>query len=119
MPETKKIKILSDFLGSYYRTSDELLFQCPKCDHHKNKLSVNIEKDAFKCWVCDFRGRKIYHLVRRYGDYEQKKLFYQRGNVHFNFQDKLINLKQNKNRDFPKCSKFPKSPKFPNLQKKT
>jgi len=75
LPETKKIKILSDILGSYYRTSDELLFECPKCDHHKNKLSVNLDKDAFKCWICDYRGRKIYHLVRRYGDYNQKKLW--------------------------------------------
>mgnify|MGYP001217006746 FL=1 len=73
MSEAKKVKIISDILGSYYRTSDELLFQCPKCEHHKRKLSVNLEKDAFKCWVCDYRGRKIYHLIRRYGDYAQKK----------------------------------------------
>ena len=54
-----KIKILKNFLGPCYRSSDEYLFRCPKCDHHKNKLSVNIEKDKFKCWICDYRGSAV------------------------------------------------------------
>lgn len=64
-----KIKILKNFLGSCYRSSDEYLFRCPKCDHHKNKLSVNIEKDKFKCWICDYRGSAVMRLVRRHGTY--------------------------------------------------
>ena len=63
----RKIKILEDFLGGYQRSKDELLFFCPKCNHHKPKLSVNIDKNVFKCWVCDYNGRTITHLVSSYG----------------------------------------------------
>jgi len=63
----RKIKIIEDFLGSYYKSKDEFLFYCPKCKHHKPKLSVNIDKDVFKCWVCDYNGRTISHLVSSYG----------------------------------------------------
>ena len=64
-------KILFDVLGSYRRISSEILFFCPSCQHHKQKLSVNINKNAFKCWVCDYRGKNIRRLVRRFGTYSQ------------------------------------------------
>ena len=64
-------KILFDVLGSYRRISNEILFFCPSCQHHKQKLSVNINKNAFKCWVCDYRGKNIRRLVRRFGTYSQ------------------------------------------------
>ena len=41
-----------------------MLFHCPKCKHHKRKLSVNINKNAFKCWVCDYRGNNLGTLIR-------------------------------------------------------
>ncbi len=50
-------------MGSYYSSNEELLFTCPKCDHHKKKLSVNIEKNVFKCWICDYRGSDLSPLV--------------------------------------------------------
>jgi DNA primase len=68
----EKTKILKDIFGSYYQTGDEALFYCPKCNHHKAKMSVNIGKNAFKCWVCDFSGTNIYRLIRKYGNYNQK-----------------------------------------------
>ena len=64
---------MSNILGSFYKINDEYLFHCPKCEHHKKKLSINLEKDAFKCWVCDYHGRSIKRLVRRYGQYSQKR----------------------------------------------
>ena len=73
MDTRKKLNLLSSILGSFYKTNDEYLFHCPKCEHHKKKLSLNLEKDAFKCWVCDYHGRSIKRLVRRYGQYSQKK----------------------------------------------
>ena len=73
MSETKKRKILSDILGGSYQSGDELLFRCPSCNHYKNKLSVNIEKDAFKCWICDWSGRSLYRVVRRMGSYSQRQ----------------------------------------------
>ena len=69
-----KIEILKNILGRYFNESqDQKLFHCPKCEHHKKKLSVNIAKNMFKCWVCEWSGRDIYSLVKRYGSYTDKK----------------------------------------------
>jgi len=69
---SEKLQILEEVLGNFYRSSDEYLFSCPYCKHHKRKLSVNISKNTYKCWVCDSRGRNIYHLIRKFGTYSQK-----------------------------------------------
>ena len=66
LSKNEKVAILKDFLGGYNKTGQEHLFACPKCNHHKEKLSVNIDKDVFKCWICDYRGNSIYRLVRKY-----------------------------------------------------
>ena len=72
MSNNEKTAVLKEILGGYNRTGHELLFSCPKCKHHKRKLSVNINKNVFKCWICDFKGTNINRLVRRYGDTTQK-----------------------------------------------
>ena len=69
MSEKKKHKILCDVLGYSHTNGSEALFKCPVCEHHKLKLSVNIRKNVFKCWVCDYRGRNIRRLVRRFGTF--------------------------------------------------
>jgi len=61
---SEKLSIVKQSLGSYYESNDELLFYCPKCNHHKRKLSVNVEKDVFKCWICDFKGTNLLPLIR-------------------------------------------------------
>jgi DNA primase len=71
LSEKKKHKILCDVLGYFHTNGPETLFKCPACDHHKLKLSVNIRKNVFKCWVCDYRGRNIRRLVRRFGTFVQ------------------------------------------------
>lgn len=73
MSSEKKLGVLKSFLGSTYRVGEEYLFACPKCNHHKKKLSINIEKDSFKCWVCDYKSPSIFRLVRRYGSFSQRK----------------------------------------------
>ncbi len=64
-------KILYEALGNYTEKGSELLFTCPACNHRKRKFSVNLDKNAFKCWVCDYRGRNIRRLIRRFGSYVQ------------------------------------------------
>jgi DNA primase len=71
LSEKKKHKILCDVLGYSHTNGSETLFKCPACDHHKLKLSVNIRKNVYKCWVCDYRGRNIRRLVRRFGTFVQ------------------------------------------------
>ena len=69
MNQTAAKRILYDALGRYFDKGNELLFQCPACDHHKRKLSVNLDKNVFKCWICDYRGRNIRRLLRRFGSF--------------------------------------------------
>jgi DNA primase len=64
-------KILNEALGRGRDHGSEILFKCPKCNHHKSKLSVNINKNVFKCWICDYRGRSIRRLIRSFGSYTQ------------------------------------------------
>lgn len=59
-----KLEILSSFLGKYNKSRDEYLFYCPKCKHHKRKLSINLEKNVFKCWKCEYSGISITTLIK-------------------------------------------------------
>jgi len=90
--EERKVAILREALGNYYGKGDEYLFFCPRCEHHKRKLSVNLNKSAFKCWVCDWSGRNIYRIVRQYAS--SKSRYEWRGldsSVEIeNFRDKLF-----------------------------
>ena len=64
-------KILHETFGNYIDKGTELLFTCPACGHHKRKFSVNLDKGAYKCWICDYRGRNIRRVIRRFGTYIQ------------------------------------------------
>jgi len=64
-------KILHEAFGYYREAGNELLYKCPACDHYKPKLSINLDKNAFKCWVCDYHGRSVRRLIRRFGSYTQ------------------------------------------------
>lgn len=65
---TRIEEILVDVLGTSRREGRELLFHCPKCNYPTKKLSVNIEKGKFKCWVCEegFYG-SLARLIKMYG----------------------------------------------------
>jgi len=69
MHEEEKRSILVDIFGKHHFSGDEILFFCPKCEHHKKKLSVNIKKGAFKCWVCGYNSVNIYRLIKKYGSF--------------------------------------------------
>ena len=87
----KKHDLVTNILGRSYVVNGESLFQCPKCNHHKNKLSVNYEKNVFKCWVCEYSGVDILRLVRKYGSYQQKDAWLElTGRVDINEFDNLF-----------------------------
>lgn len=73
MYEEEKLKILKDVFGSCYKSGTEFLFHCPKCDHDKKKLSINIEKNKYKCWICDYRGNNLSRLIKKHGSFLQKQ----------------------------------------------
>ena len=68
---TKKITILEEILGAFYKSKNEYLFFCPFCKHHKKKMSLNLNRGVFKCWVCDTKGG-ISYLVKRFGTQDNK-----------------------------------------------
>ncbi len=73
MSEAKKVDILKDILGSYSQSGNELIFKCPFCNHHKKKLSVNVSKNAAKCWVCAWSTPNLTRIIKRLGDYQQNQ----------------------------------------------
>ena len=86
-----KRKIVTDILGSYRRAGDEHLYSCPFCNHHKKKMSVNFSINSFKCWVCDVRGKNIYRLVRKFGNYQQRQKYLElQGRLDLSEFDKLF-----------------------------
>lgn len=70
--KAEKLKIVNEILGfDSYRTGDEYLYFCPFCNHHKRKLSVNLKKMQFHCWICEVKG-SLTKLVRLLGSGSQK-----------------------------------------------
>jgi len=70
---SEKLSLISNVLGRYFKSSEEYLFKCPYCKHPKNKFSVNIEKNVFKCWICDARGSSLYRIFRRFGTFNDQE----------------------------------------------
>ena len=73
MYEAEKLKVVKDIFGSCYKSGEEHLFHCPKCNHDKKKLSINIDKNVWKCWICDYRGNNLSRLIKRYGTFLQRQ----------------------------------------------
>ena len=70
--EGKKYRIIADILGDNYKSGSEYLFCCPFCkDSNKKKMSVNIEKNLYKCWICESSSKDIRRIVRRFGNFVQ------------------------------------------------
>lgn len=45
------------------RKTNDIKYRCPKCNHAKQKLEINIDSGEYHCWVCHFRGSSIYSLL--------------------------------------------------------
>jgi len=73
MSAEEKLDVLKGFLNLSHISREECLFYCPYCEHHKPKLSVNFDKNVYKCWVCDSKGSNIWRLVRKFGSGADKR----------------------------------------------
>ncbi len=69
----EKLSILHNILGRSYKSNDEHLFACPYCGHHKNKFSVNVDKNVYKCWICDARGKNLFRVIKKFGNAKQQE----------------------------------------------
>lgn len=48
-----------------YIKGDEIAFFCPKHDHHKRKLCINLITQKCHCWICDLSARSIHSLFKK------------------------------------------------------
>lgn len=62
---------LETVLGkSVKRARNNYAFHCPECNHRKPKLEIDVQtnekgENPFACWVCGFRGKTVFSLVRQ------------------------------------------------------
>lgn len=72
------LKLLSYILGDGYNTTDDnYSYYCPKCNHRKRKLEIDVLKGLWHCWVCNRGGKSLFTLFkwlgRPAGDFNQLK----------------------------------------------
>jgi len=55
-----KLKALRKILGrEAFQRGDECVWFCPRHNHHRPKLNVNIKTDKVHCWVCGWAGGNL------------------------------------------------------------
>ncbi len=67
MKEDLLKQLLESVLGKSKsaRGGDEAVFICPSCNHHKKKLTFNLQSQKFQCWVCGYKGHRAYQLLKK------------------------------------------------------
>lgn len=63
----EKLNFLRSLLGPELQRGQEYLFFCPNgCHLERPKLSINFEKDVYKCWKCGYGGNSIRNFVLQF-----------------------------------------------------
>lgn len=78
MDRQRKLVLLGRALGDHSGGSKtEVAFTCPQpgCRKDRKKLAVNVDTDAFHCWICGFAGRSLVPLLR-FGRREDLEEYY-------------------------------------------
>ena len=71
MQYTFLLASIEKILGKGHKKArDNYAFHCPKCNHRKQKLEINLQtndkgENNFACWVCGFRGTTIRSLLKQ------------------------------------------------------
>ena len=67
MKEDLLKQLLESILGKSKsaRGGEEAVFNCPSCNHHKKKLTLNLSTQKFQCWVCGYKGHRAYKLLKQ------------------------------------------------------
>ncbi len=66
MKEDLLKQLLESVLGKSKsaRGGEEAVFNCPSCNHHKKKLTLNLSTQKFQCWVCGYKGHRAFKLLK-------------------------------------------------------
>ena len=97
MKEDQLVYLLESLLGKSKsaRGGEEAVFSCPNCNHHKKKLTLNKYSQAYQCWVCGFKGRRVLQILKfikaPYGAYEALKEI----DAQYNFKDSKFEKSKN------------------------
>lgn len=97
MKEDQLVYLLESLLGKSKsaRGGEEAVFSCPNCNHHKKKLTLNKYSQAYQCWVCGFKGRRVLQILKfikaPYGAYETLKEI----DAQYNFKDSKFEKPKN------------------------
>ena len=81
MNESKNLDILTSVLGQPQKPHNPIdrngnaYFHCPFCNHKNKKLTVNLTKGLWNCFVCEMRGRSLSRLMIKLGRHAEAKLF--------------------------------------------
>lgn len=69
-----RAQILEEIFGNtiYNRANDEVTIFCPQHSHHTRKLCVNVRKNMFHCWVCEYASKKIFKLLWEHANRSQR-----------------------------------------------
>jgi hypothetical protein len=70
-----KVAFLESLFGQGKRSGNEILFFCPFCHHHKKKLSINLESDRWRCWVCEKNGKRLFYVLKEVGGREDLETY--------------------------------------------
>lgn len=64
-----KLQFLERILGKskYSRNTKEAGFFCPFCNHHRQKLFINLDTDYWQCFPCGKVGRTLGYLLKSAG----------------------------------------------------
>jgi DNA primase len=69
----RELSVLNRGLEYGFQVGSEHLYRCPykNCNSRKRqdkfKMSINVEKNYYKCWSCGRRGRGLHKLLRSIG----------------------------------------------------
>ena len=99
----EKLTFLEGILGeSHYSSSTkEAMFFCCFCEHHKRKLSINLETDRWQCWVCNKNGKKLFFVLKTAGNRRDVEEY--TNNHRSKYVEKIINYQDLEFRlDLPK-----------------
>lgn len=88
----KKLEILNRILGSCKHTGHEYLFLCPFCKTQKHKLSINLDKNVFKCWICNESGKNIQKIVFKFGSQEERILWPREQEFSLDEEEKVLEI---------------------------
>ena len=66
MSRFRLLSLTESVLGkSRSGSKDNHAFFCPFCNHHKQKLEIDLTSQHWHCWVCNAKGRKLVHLFAK------------------------------------------------------